>query len=101
MQGDNERLISDEVLPLYTHLAEAVGLQKRRIGGNFVIAEAVPTRKMRDHIKKTLPDCIFVTLTLSKEVQDKRCKSRHGDGEGAEEILKMLTGLFELYEAVI
>ena len=97
-QGDFEKLKSDEVLPLFTHAAEAIGFQKKRIGGNFVIADAVPTRKIRDHIKKTLPDCIFVTLTLSKEVQEKRCKARHGDGEEAEKILTFLTRILELYE---
>ena len=56
--------------------------QRKRIGGNFVVAYATHSQGVRNHIRKTLPDCIFIVLTLSKEVQKKRLQARHGENTG-------------------
>ena len=52
---------------------------------------------VRNHIRKTLPDCIFVVLTLSKEVQRKRLLARHGE-KTEEHVIEWLTGIFDMYE---
>ena len=86
----------DKLKAGYTTLAKDINAQKKRIGGNFSIAEAVPSRAFRDHIRQTIPDCIFITLTMTKEAQMKRIKARHGDG--SEGMLEVLSNIHELYE---
>ena len=51
---------------------------------------------MRDHIRITLPDCVFITLTLTKENQLKRVIARHG--EQGEDMFEMFTAMFKFYE---
>ena len=42
-------------------------------------------------LRTIIPDCIFITLSLSEDTQAKRVKERHGKGANStEEILKML-----------
>ena len=105
----------------FSIIAEDVDVQKKRIGGNFAVAHAVNNQEMRECIRQIVPDVIFITLTLTKETQRKRIKvnlmwghfflltvlkiadfctfqiqDRHG--EQAEEVIKMLTSLFDIYE---
>ena len=87
----------DKLKTGYTTLAKDINAQKKRIGGNFSIAEAVPSRAFRDHIRQTIPDCIFITLTMAKEAQIKRLKARHGD-DMSEGMLEVLSNIHELYE---
>ena len=86
----------DKLKPVYTTLAKDINAQKKRIGGNFSIAQAITSRAFRDHIRLTIPDCIFITLTMTKEAQMKRIKARHGDG--SEGMLEVLSNIHELYE---
>ena len=53
-------------------IAKDVGVQKKRIGGNFAVAHAVNNQELREYIRQILPDVIFITLTLTKESQRKR-----------------------------
>merc|ERR1712183_817564 len=76
-------------------MAKLIKTQKKRIGGDFAVAQAITSRYMRDHIRLTLPDCIFITLTLTKETQVKRVKARHGDSEGATEFLGAMYKYYE------
>ena len=48
-------------------IAKHVKSQKARIGGNFVIAHAVPNKAIREHIRTIIPEVNFVVLTLTKE----------------------------------
>ena len=82
--------------PFYTNMAKDIDTQKKRIGGNFSIAQAVTSEKMRDHIRTTLPDCIFITLTMNEEVQLKRIKARHGEANS--ELVDNLSSYHKLYE---
>ena len=75
-------------------MAKLIQSQKKRIGGDFVIAQAVTSRDIRDHIRLTLPDCIFITLTLTKETSIERLKTRHGEGAIAE----LLENMYKCYE---
>ena len=46
---------------------------KNRLGGNFAVAFALPTRVLRDSCKEVLGDqLIFVCLRLTKEANAKR-----------------------------
>ena len=76
-------------------MAKDIETQRKRIGGDFAIAQAVTSRDMRDHIKLTLKDCIFITLTLTKETQRKRIIARHGENEGA---MEFLGNIYQFYE---
>ena len=63
-------------------MAQYVKDERNRIGGDWAVAQAVPTRALRDEIKKILPDVTFVTLTLKEDVLRKRLEARHGDQKG-------------------
>jgi hypothetical protein len=62
-----------------------IDVQRKRIGGDFAVPQAVTSRKFWDYIRLTLPDCYFVTLSMTKGNQAKRIKERHGDDPGAVE----------------
>ena len=74
---------------------------KKRLGGNFAVAFALPTRVLRESCKEVLGDqLIFVCLRLTKEANAKRIATRHADSD--EETLKglmdYLNGIYDLYE---
>ena len=50
-------------------MARDILVQKKRIGGDFVVAHSVTSRDIRDFVRTILPDCIFVTLSLTEETQ--------------------------------
>ena len=81
----------------YTNIAKDVAAQKKRIGGNFSIAQGVTSQELRNHIRLTIPDCIFITQTMTQESQIKRIKARHGE-DLSEGLLDMLSGIHKLYE---
>ena len=58
--------------PFTYNVAKCIGEQKKRLGGNFVAAQAIHSRDVRDVVRKVLPGSIFITLTLTKENQMKR-----------------------------
>ena len=62
----------DNMKPFISNMAKDIKVQKERIGGNFVVAQAVTSRDMRDHIRKILPDCTFITLSMTPETQVSR-----------------------------
>ena len=72
----------EKTKPFYSNVSRDIDVQRKRIGGNFVIAQAVTSQNMRDHIRLTLPDCTFITLTLTEENQLKRVRERHGEDCG-------------------
>ena len=95
-QGNMEEMDWEKTKPFYTNISNDVDTQKKRIGGNFAIAQAVPSRELRDHIRLTLPDCIFITLTVTKENQKKRILARHGDN--CSDIIELFNKFYEMYE---
>ena len=58
--------------PFTYNVAKCIGEQKKRLGGNFVAAQAIHSRDVRNVVRKVLPGSIFITLTLTKENQMKR-----------------------------
>ena len=95
-QGKFDEFDFNETKPIVEMLAKDIDIQRKRIGGNFVVAYAINSQELRDYVRKILPDVIFITLTLSKESQKKRIQARHG--KNSERIIKILTGLFDLYD---
>ena len=90
-----------KIAPFYHEMCKDILSEKKRIGGNWAVAQAVPTRELRDEIKKDLwPQCIFVTLSLSAETNMKRVEARHSDGDEAfkKSVCEWLNNMFAAYE---
>ena len=96
MKGQMTKELWNKAKPWIASMAKHIRGQKARIGGNFAVAHAVTTREMRDCVREVLPDCIFVTLTMTREAQKKRVFARHG--KDAETFIKWLTDMYDLYE---
>ena len=72
--GNMDDVNWDNLMPFMANIAKDIKVQKERIGGDFVVAQAVTSRDMRDHIRKTLPDCTFITLSMTRETQVWKCR---------------------------
>ena len=80
-------------------MADMIGYERKRIGGDWVVAQAVPTRNLRDVIRKSLgKDLIFIILSPKKETTLERLTKRHGEGEAAKAITDFCTKLESFYE---
>ena len=95
-QGKFDEVDFNELKSFFGTIAKQVDIQRKRIGGDFAVAHAVPSEELREHIRNLIPDVIFITLSLTKESQMKRIQARHG--EESEGIIKMLTGIYDMYE---
>lgn len=83
----------------YTFMTECVVHERKRLGGDFAIAQAVPHRILRDTIRKIAgPDLIFILLIVPKETTLERLKKRHGEGEAADQMTEWCIKINEFYE---
>merc|ERR1712212_626866 len=98
LQG--EKYDSELVQKWYLEMCKDIKREKKRIGGNWAIAQAVPKRYMRDYIREYLgPELIFVVLHMTKEDQICRIKARHGEEvDGA--FLDLLLKSYDIYDQV-
>ena len=97
--GDANGYSFEKMCKFYKAIADDVIKEHKRIGGDFVVAHAVPTRKSRDYIRTLFGENLtFVVLYMSKEDEINRIKTRHGEGEAADSVVAMLTNLYDLYE---
>ena len=81
---------------LYSFLCKDIEREQKRIGGDWVVAQAVPTRTLRNHIRTRLGDnLIFVVLDMSKENQLSRITTRHGNSE---KVVSFLSKCYEFFE---
>ena len=97
IRGENYRIESVE--NFYSGLCKDIKKERNRIGGDWVVTQAVPFRAFRHHIRKELDrDVIFVVLNMSKEDQMVRLMKRHGEA-GASKI-DLLTKMYDLFEPV-
>ena len=81
----------------YSQMSKELVQERRRLGGDWAISQAVPTRQFRDHIRSELgPDLTFVVLHMTKEDQKKRIKARQGNGDS--KVNDFLMKAFEFYE---
>ena len=95
-----EEFDKEAVKAFYTGMCKDISKERKRMGGDFVVAQAVPSREFRDHIRQHLDsDLIFVVLHMSKEDQSDRIKQRHsGHGSGAGKFVDMLAKLHDVYD---
>ena len=86
----------EKLCTFYSAMCADVTKEQKRIGGDWAVAQAVPTRAFRDHIRTQLgPNLIFVVLHMTKEDQLERIKNRHGDDQA---FIDMMSRLYDLYE---
>ena len=70
----------EKLTKLYSLMGEDITRERKRLGGDWVIAHGVPLRKFRDYIRAILgPDLVFVVLNMTKEDQMERVVGRTGD----------------------
>ena len=82
---------------MYALFCKDIEKERKRIGGDWAIAQAVPTRSFRDHIRKCLgPDLMFVVLHMTREDQEARIKARHGTENSS--VNDMLLKCYDVYE---
>ena len=87
----------EKVCSFYSAMAKDISNEQKRIGGDFAIAQAVPTRKIRDFIRNQMGDnLIFVVLHMSKEDQMARIVARHGDQD--ENLVEKMTKCHDVFE---
>ena len=102
---NGEKMTADEMnekmSPMFHEMALDVCKQRKRLGGDWAIAQAVFSRTQRDQLRKIIgPDLIFMVLNLTKECQSKRLENRHasdGDEVGAQ-MADMMKRFYDLYE---
>ena len=84
--------IENDLEPMYEEMSKHIALQRKRLGGNMAVAQAVFSRGQRERIRKMIgPDLVFIVMNLTKECQLKRIESRHGDqSEWASEFMPFL-----------
>ena len=84
--------------PVLKIICKNILRQKLRLGGDFAVAFATPTKRQRDMIRECLgSSLVFVVLNMSRECQEKRLNARHMmDGE--EETVTFLTKLYDFFE---
>ena len=93
--------MNEKMSPMFHEMALDICKQRKRLGGDWAIAQAVFSRAQRDQIRKIIgPDLIFMVLNLTKECQSKRLENRHaGDGdEVGAQMADMMKRFYDLYE---
>jgi len=82
----------------YSTLCQNIATEKRRIGGDWVIAHSITSKFFRDHMRKELgPELIFIILHLSREALEARMKVRHSEHK---QVSDWLEKLYDLYEPI-
>ena len=90
----------DDLEPQLRECAKDVMKQRKRLGGNWIIDHATPTRKLREMIKSTLNnDVIFIVLNVKKKLVSTRLSERHGNETYfSKKLSQYLAGLHKYYE---
>ena len=72
----------------YGAMAADIGAEKKRIGGDFAVANVIITKEVRDKMREWLgPDLIFVHLEMSQEDRRARVIDRHMGETGAADLM--------------
>ena len=56
-QGNLDRIDVYKMKEFYMFIAQEIDVQRKQVGGDFAVAQAVTSRKFRDYIILTLPNC--------------------------------------------
>ena len=92
-----DEITLEELKPYSETMAKEIDRQRKRLGGNFVVAYAILTQVQRDLIRKILPDCTFITLTLTREAQRKRLLTRQNE-KAETNTIKYFMNMYDFYE---
>ena len=88
----------EQMAPLFDLMAKDIIHQRKRLGGNMVIAQAIYSQKQRERMRKLIgPDLVFIVLGMSRECQKKRIMGRHGE-DFPETFLNIMIKMAEIYE---
>ena len=84
----------------YKYMSECIGYERKRIGGDWAVAQAVPTRRLRDVIRKNLGNdkVVFILIGLDTEATRKRLDKRHGVSEEGLVMTDFLMKVNSFYE---
>ena len=94
--GDYSKVDRSLVDEFITALADDITNERRRLGGNWIIAFAVPDVMSRNMLRSLLgKDLVFMVLTLSPELQKERLADRN---LGDDETIEMLSSIYKLYQ---
>ena len=87
------------IIPFLKLLSKDIVSEKKKIGGNWLVTFPVPTRKMRDVIKKEC-NATFINLTVSEDTQRTRLSRRHAKEEDGTKKVDWLTSMYNSFEPV-
>ena len=87
----------ETVFPFFKAFSKDIASEKKKIGGDWAVAFAAPTRKIRDVIKEEC-NAIFVVLTVSGETQKQRVSGRHAEDDPR--VSEWLTSMQKGFEPV-
>jgi hypothetical protein len=76
---EGEQLNFNKVARFYSAMCKDILEERKRMGGDWEVVYAAPTRALRDHIRKELDyDVTFVVLNMNRKDQITRIKETHG-----------------------
>ena len=75
-------------------MAEDIKRERARVGGDWVVAFALPLRRDRDVFREVLPDATFVVLDISFDLVKERLSGRE-DNDMTIELLASLHGNYQ------
>ena len=75
-------------------MAEDIKRERARVGGDWVVAFALPLRRDRDVFREVLPDATFVVLDISFDLVKERLSGREND-DMMMEVLASLHGNYQ------
>ena len=99
-QVEGVKVDQEPSFPIFNALGKDIVSEKAKIGGDWVIAGFIPTRLMRDVIRKACNiNATFINLIIDSELQKKRIEKRHRKGNVSDEAwIEVLTGMHKIFE---
>ena len=80
-RGQNYKF--EDVIRRFDAQCANIANERRRIGGDWVIASGIYDKELRNRVVKNLgPDIVIVGLEIDREEQRRRLEKRHGDNGG-------------------
>jgi len=94
--GDFSQVNVEDIGNFFFSLYDDIITERKRLGGNWVVAFAIPDIASRDILRSLLgPELVFVVLELSPELQASRLEGRHEDDK---ETAEQLEEIFKVYQ---
>ena len=92
--------MNEKMSPMFHEMALDICKQRKRLGGDWAIAQGVFTRGQRDQIRKIIgPDLYFMVMNLTRECHDQRLAHRYGSkSEKGAKFADAMKRFYDLYE---